>query len=108
MKECLDAMKVSHLNIGYHIRAIEFMVYNDVDFLIIMGADKYEIRYVSVVSPDEQLKQPNQQNISTQILAVPSLGTFYPNVNIQKVYQIDMNTSLILSKNTLLMVSQIA
>ena len=108
MNECLKGMKVNHVNIGYHIRAIEFMAYKDLDFLVITGAAKYEIRYVSVASGDEKLEQLNKQNKSIQILAVPYLDTFYPYVNIHKVYQINMNTSLILSKDNMFIVNQIA
>ncbi len=36
------------------------MAYNDVDFLLIVGADKYEVRYFSVASPDKQVKLPNK------------------------------------------------
>jgi hypothetical protein len=49
-------MKVNHLNIGYHIRTIEFMAYKDVDFLVITGAAKYDIKYISVGFRDEKVK----------------------------------------------------
>jgi hypothetical protein len=77
--------------------------------LAITGANKYEVRYISVASPDEQSNaqpQKDQRPPSPQILAISALSTFYTNTTIHKAYMINMNTTVILSKGNLIMVSQ--
>jgi hypothetical protein len=77
--------------------------------LVVIGTNKYEVRYISVASQEEQPNDQSQANpdpMPLQILAIPALNTFYTDANIHKAYMLSMNTTVILTRSSLLMASQ--